>query len=71
MVNVGSFDRVLRALVAIALIVMPFVTHFSLWSNPLFMWGAPVVGLVLLATSAMKFCPLYYITGLRSCAVKN
>ena len=71
MVNVGSFDRLLRAVVGIVLIVMPFVTGFAVWSNPLFMWGAPIVGLVLLATSAMKFCPIYYITGLRSCPVRN
>jgi hypothetical protein len=53
--NVGSADRVLRAgLGVLALALVYFGPHSS--------WG--FVGILLLVTAAIGFCPLYSIFGL-------
>ena len=66
-VNVGNLDRLFRALLGIVLIALPFVTQFELWSNTAAQIGAPIIGAILLATSALKFCPLYRLVGMRTC----
>lgn len=56
--NVGTLDRVLRVVVGLALISLVFV-------GPQTLWG--LVGLVPLATAAIRFCPLYRMLGIRTC----
>lgn len=68
MANVGSLDRILRAILGVVLIALPFVTDFALWANPIWMYGALAVGAVMLLTAAIRFCPLYVILGLRTCS---
>ncbi|HEX8726173.1 MAG TPA: DUF2892 domain-containing protein [Gemmatimonadaceae bacterium] len=53
-VNVGSIDRVVRVVLGLALLSLTFV-------GPRTLWG--LLGLVLLATAAVSFCPLYSIFG--------
>ena len=67
-VNVGSIDRVLRFLLGAVLILLPMVTTLELWANPVARFGVPVVGAVLVITALVRFCPLYRIFGLRTCA---
>lgn len=55
--NIGKADRGLRAVVGMLIIVMGY-TYQSYWG---------VLGLVLLATSATSFCPLYALVGFSSC----
>lgn len=62
--NLGSFDRVLRLVVGIGLLVAAFVPAFGFGANPLLQWGSVIVGLVLIGTAAMRFCPLYRLFGL-------
>ncbi len=50
--NMGSADRIIRTVLGIAGIVLGFVLG-GLW------WIAAGLGVVLLATSAISFCPLY------------
>lgn len=64
--NVGSLDRIIRGLLGLALLVAPFVPALSSWFNPMGMWASIVVGVVLLATSVMSFCPIYFALGLRT-----
>lgn len=66
--NVGTIDRVMRLIIGVVLVALPFVTSFALWANPVWMYGAVVVGLVLIVTAALRFCPLYRILGMRTCA---
>lgn len=66
-VNVGAVDRILRLALGLVLIALPYLTQFELWANPLARFGLPIVGLVLVVTAAVKFCPLYRIVGLRTC----
>ena len=65
--NVGSIDRVLRIVLGLVLIALPFVTNMAMFASGTATVIAVVVGVVLIATSAMRFCPLYRIFGIRTC----
>ncbi len=67
--NVGTIDRVLRLVIGVALIALPYVLSSPLWENPVLRIGAPIVGLVLIATASMRFCPLYRLLGASTCRV--
>jgi hypothetical protein len=62
MSNVGNLDRLVRLLAGIASIASSALLG---WQSP---WTIPVVlvGLVLVTTSAIGFCPLYALLGLSS-----
>jgi hypothetical protein len=62
MPNVGNLDRILRALLGLALIIAPFVAG---WSTAL-MVASIIVGVVLAATAAISFCPIYALLGVSS-----
>jgi len=55
--NVGTADRILRAILGAALIL------WALTGGPLLAW----IGLVPLATAAFGYCPAYAIFGLNTC----
>lgn len=65
--NVGTLDRILRAALGLVLIYLAFFSGSQLFAEPLIMYGAAVVGVVMLATSVMKMCPLYAVFGLKTC----
>lgn len=62
MSNVGTLDRMLRAILGLLLVVVPFVVG---WSG-LGLILSVVVGVVLVATAAISFCPIYAALGLSS-----
>jgi len=66
MSNVGTFDRIIRLVIGALLVIAPLVTGWPLWANPLAYGASIVVGLVLVATSAFSFCPIYAALGLSS-----
>jgi hypothetical protein len=55
--NEGLIDRLIRAVVGIALIV------WALTGGPVWAW----IGVVPLLTAAVGWCPLYAVLGLRTC----
>lgn len=59
--NVGSVDRLIRIVAGLALLGAGLV--LKSW------WGA--VGLVPLATAALRFCPLYPLLGISTCGGKK
>lgn len=61
--NVGAPDRVVRLVLGIALIALPFVGGAA-FASPMLAWGLPIVGLVLAATAFLAFCPIYKVLGL-------
>ena len=67
--NVGSADRLIRILLGLILVALPFVTSFGLWTNPIAAFGVPVIGAVLIVTALVRFCPLYRLFGMRTCKV--
>ncbi|MDE0985056.1 MAG: DUF2892 domain-containing protein [Ascidiaceihabitans sp.] len=66
-VNVGTIDRILRAALGAVLLYLAFFSGLSLFAAPLFKYGAAVIGVVMLATSTLKMCPIYAILGLKTC----
>ena len=55
--NMGNIDRIIRAVVGVAIILIGLIAHS--W------WGA--VGLVPLLTSLAGFCPLYTLLKISTC----
>lgn len=56
-VNMGTIDRVARALIGLALIAAALMHWIGVWG-----W----IGVVPLATAAVSFCPLYAALGISS-----
>ncbi|WP_068084336.1 YgaP family membrane protein [Polycladidibacter stylochi] len=62
--NVGNIDRVLRLILGLVLIIMPFTTSMSIWQSTTYTYLSVAIGVVLVATAAMRFCLLYRILGI-------
>ena len=58
--NVGILDRILRITMGLLLIALAF---FGIIGN----WG--YIGLIPLATGLLKWCPLYPLLGIQTCAL--
>ena len=65
--NVGTVDRVARLIIGLALIIIPFTGGLGLFDTATYKYVAVAVGAILVATAAVRFCPLYRILGLRTC----
>ncbi len=65
--NIGTMDRVLRLILGIVLLVAPFVGGMAIFDSTAAIAISVIAGIILIATSAMKFCPLYRIFGIRTC----
>ncbi|MCL6524380.1 MAG: DUF2892 domain-containing protein [Thermoflavifilum sp.] len=63
--NMSKLDRLIRFLIAIVLGILYF-THTVTGT-----WGIVllIVGIVLLLTALINFCPLYRILGISTCRV--
>jgi len=60
--NEGSVDRIVRAIVGVALLVVAFAGMVTgAWA-----WVLGIVGAVLLVTGAVGFCPIYSVLGMRT-----
>ncbi|WP_417565614.1 DUF2892 domain-containing protein [Marinobacter sp.] len=57
-INMGSADRIIRAIVGIALLALVFV-------GPQTPWGW--IGIVPLATALVGICPAYSLLGIKTC----
>lgn len=68
--NVGTPDRIVRVILGLLLLVVPFVTNWALFNTPLWVWISVIAGLVLIVTGVVRFCPAYRILGM-STAKKN
>ena len=56
--NEGNLDRLLRVIVGLVLIALAFV-------GPQTPWGW--IGIVLLLTGIVGFCPAYSLLGIKTC----
>ena len=65
--NVGNIDRGIRLIIGIAALAAVFVGPFAGAGWERMALGA--VGIIMIATSAIKFCPLYCIFGMRTCPI--
>lgn len=60
--NAGSIDRILRLVVGLVLIALALTGTIGVWG-----W----IGVVLVATAAVGFCPLYPLLGINTCSTKK
>ena len=65
--NVGTVDRILRIALGALLINLPFTTSFDLWASDILNYATPIVGVVLVLTAIVPFCPLYRLVGASTC----
>lgn len=56
--NLAGWDRILRVVLGALLIILAITGTIGVWG-----W----VGLVLVATAFMNFCPIYRVFGLKTC----
>jgi hypothetical protein len=63
--NVGSADRLIRIILGLILIVLPFMSGWSTLGAAV----SAVIGAVLVVTALVRFCPLYRLFGMRTCKV--
>ena len=68
-VNVGSADRIFRLALGVILLVLPFVSGMAIFDSSAMTIFSVVVGIVMVATASMRFCPLYRIFGIKTCKV--
>ena len=62
--NVGSTDKVIRIIIALAL----FSLFFVLQGNMRFL---AAIGFIPLVTAFISWCPLYSLLGISTCPVKR
>lgn len=60
--NVGGIDRIARALVGLVLVVLAATGTIGVWGY---------IGVVLLGTALIRFCPFYPLLGLNSCPMEK
>ena len=64
--NIGGFDRIVRLMLGLGLSAVGAMAMVAApWS-----YVAMAAGAVFVVTSAIRFCPLYTILGINSCAAK-
>jgi len=65
--NVGTIDRIARALLGAVLLYLAFASGLPLFDGALFKYGAAIVGLVMIVVAATRVCPIYSIFGIKAC----
>lgn len=65
MVNMGTADRIIRAIVGVVLLVGVFALG---WGTGWVHWLLALVGAVLVLTAGTGICPAYMPFGIRTCA---
>lgn len=67
MVNEGTWDRVIRGIIAVISAVLAF-DHVG---NIAGEWIFGIIAVIALLTAVTGFCPLYKVFGIRTCPVKQ
>ena len=65
--NVGTIDRAIRALAGLALILIPALGLFGFALGSTLSYVMIAVGVVLVLTATLRFCPAYRLLGLSTC----
>jgi hypothetical protein len=67
MTNVGTLDRLARFALGLVLLVVAFAVPAAEAALGMAWWLLPLVGVVMIGTAAVGFCPLYTVLGIRTC----
>ncbi|MBL0086846.1 MAG: DUF2892 domain-containing protein [Ideonella sp.] len=60
--NVGGLDRILRVVAGLALVGLAATHTVGAWGY---------IGVVLVLTGAVGFCPAYPLLGINTCSIKQ
>ncbi len=66
-INVGTIDRILRAILGVGLLYLAFFSGLPAFESNLVKYGAAIVGIVMLVVAAVRMCPIYSIFGIKTC----
>lgn len=59
-INIGTPERRIRLILGIILLILPFLAKLTgLW-----LWLSLIVGVVLIVTGLLRFCPAWSIFGI-------
>ncbi|MCK9554149.1 DUF2892 domain-containing protein [Aquamicrobium sp.] len=61
-INIGTPERMARLVLGAILLVLAFVAGLP----PLWAWIAGIVGVVMIVTGALRFCPAWSIFGINT-----
>lgn len=64
--NVGTIDRIVRALLGAALLWLAFGSGLAMMDGVL-KYVAAGAGVVMLVVAAVRVCPIYAVLGIRTC----
>ena len=65
--NMGSVDRIIRLLIAVAFGLMYFTNFATGVTGTILL----IIAIVFVLTSAIGFCPLYAPLGINTCTLKE
>ena len=74
MANVGLVDRVIRAVLGVILLAVPFMSapaEDGGIAYGVYGWIMVAAGVVMLVTAALRFCLLYKLFGIRTCSISK
>ncbi|WP_299785686.1 DUF2892 domain-containing protein [uncultured Marivita sp.] len=66
-VNVGTIDRIVRAILGVVLLYLAFGSGLPLFDGAVMKYGAALVGIVMLVVAAVRVCPIYSVLGVKTC----
>ena len=61
--NIGKTDRIIRLVLGLAILISPSFVGLNI------LWG--LIGVVLIVTSLISFCPLYPVLGVNTRNIKD
>lgn len=65
--NIGNGDRFLRIIIGVIALILGLSGQFEGTLN----WIILIVGVLMVVTSSIQFCPLYTLLGINTCKVKH
>lgn len=65
--NIGNGDRFLRIIIGVIALILGLSGQFEGIAN----WIILIVGVLMVITASIQFCPLYTLLGINTCKVKD
>ncbi len=68
--NIGRLDQFIRILLSLSMIYLGFIDA-QLIPDPISRFVLGAFGVINLVVALVRFCPLYALTGIRTCATRR
>lgn len=65
--NVGTLDRLFRAVLGLVLLWLALFSTVPAFQDGALKYGVAAIGIVMLAVSMLRNCPIYTVLGIRTC----